>query len=378
MNTIESIAVELFNKIRSRFSNLKLGDDEGAITNEHDAARYFEFDFNSNGKNLGRVNIKLSDDTLIIIYPSSLMGTADTSSKEEWFSFMREMRQFARRNMLQFDSRDISKDNLDIRDYQNLVKNESIMETCAALTTREKLGRAKVIVKRNVDNKVSRINEIFIESPSGERFRYPHKTVSGARAIARHISNDGTTYDEIGKSIIEMSNELTALRRFKRKSSKVTNESMTALTATVEKRIDEVHKKLSSLKGQRGYLAYISGYTPYNQDSVPGEIADSWIGQLGDDSEKLRESFPFVYRAMRENSKVSFKKLAETLDIGLIKEEHMPSREDVNDLILSFYDRMTRTFPRGRENVLINVEKKFGKKAAKYASVVVDRLTKKL
>ena len=378
MNTIENIATELFSKIRSRFSNLKLGDEDGAVTTEYDKARFFEFDFESGGKVFGRINIKLSTDSLVIIYPSSILGQISGSTKEEWFDFTREMRQFARRNMLRFDSRDITKDNLNVRDYSHLVKNESVLEAKESNTHREKLGTSKIIVKKIHEDGRNKIKDIFIESPTGERFKYPHKLLSGARAMARHISNEGSTYDDIGKSIIEMSSEIASLRRFKRRSAKVMNEDMSSITTVIENRIDELKRTLSSLKGLRGYMNYVGGYVQNPLDTVPTEIADSWVGQIGSDSEDLRECFPYVYRAVRESSKISFGKLAESLDIKLNKEEYMPGREEVNDFILSFYDKMTRTFPRGKTNVVLSVEKKYGDRAAKYARVAVDKLSSRM
>jgi len=45
MRSIDNIAEELFDKIRSRVANIKLGDENGAVTTNPTQARFFEFNF---------------------------------------------------------------------------------------------------------------------------------------------------------------------------------------------------------------------------------------------------------------------------------------------------------------------------------------------
>ena len=42
---IEFIGEELFNKIRGRFPEVTIGDEEGNVTNDPKAGRYFDFEF---------------------------------------------------------------------------------------------------------------------------------------------------------------------------------------------------------------------------------------------------------------------------------------------------------------------------------------------
>ena len=44
MKNLESIAEELFNKIRGRFPTITEGEDQATITNKQVEARFFEFD----------------------------------------------------------------------------------------------------------------------------------------------------------------------------------------------------------------------------------------------------------------------------------------------------------------------------------------------
>lgn len=53
MREIDKIAENLFDKIRSRFSNVNLGDETAKRTQDPERARFFNFDFDVDGDVLG-------------------------------------------------------------------------------------------------------------------------------------------------------------------------------------------------------------------------------------------------------------------------------------------------------------------------------------
>ena len=55
---IEFIGEELFNKIRSRFPEVTLGDSEGLVTNDPKEARFFDFEFDDDNR-MYRHNLQL-------------------------------------------------------------------------------------------------------------------------------------------------------------------------------------------------------------------------------------------------------------------------------------------------------------------------------
>ena len=61
MKPIQIIANDVFDKIRSRFENLEMGDETGAVTIDPAMARFFDFDFIYENVNLGRISISLND-----------------------------------------------------------------------------------------------------------------------------------------------------------------------------------------------------------------------------------------------------------------------------------------------------------------------------
>ena len=211
MKDLTTISTDLFNKVRSRFSNIKMGDEEGMVTTKPEEARFFDVSYKAHGEELGSVNLKIDDGALTVIYDESMVDGLGEDHRNEWFDFLKELRQFARKNLLTFDTRDIAKSNLEKRDYEYLAQKSgenSMSESKlfgTSKTSFQDMGEAKIIVKHsapvNMENpagRTQRIESIYIESANGERFRYPHRHLNGARAMARHVANGGTVYDPIG------------------------------------------------------------------------------------------------------------------------------------------------------------------------------------
>jgi hypothetical protein len=129
MQAIQIISQDLFDKVRSRFSNLEMGDETGAVTIDPAEARFFDFDFVLEGNNLGRVSISLNDlGSLKVYYSQGITENQDDPAKKEWYSFLKEMRFFAMRRLLRFDTRDIAKTNLDKNDFQHLATTQGPKE----------------------------------------------------------------------------------------------------------------------------------------------------------------------------------------------------------------------------------------------------------
>jgi hypothetical protein len=129
MKSISIISQALFDKVRSRFSNLEMGDETGAVVIDPEEARFFDFDFVFEGNNLGRVSISINDPgSLKVYFSQGITENQDDPAKKEWFNFLREMRFFAMRRLLRFDTRDIAKTNLDKNDFQHLAKTQAPKE----------------------------------------------------------------------------------------------------------------------------------------------------------------------------------------------------------------------------------------------------------
>jgi len=240
MRELDKIATNLFDKIRSRFENVSIGDETIKRTSDPEQARFFNFDYvDASGKNYGNVTISIVDDESLKVYFSkNITDQLEDEEQDQWFDFLRGLRNFAKRNFLTFDARDITKSNLDLRDLKQQSKadatftdkdvtmNESRMWGTSRSSYQE-CGPAKIIVRHsaNISDDIHgarsrNIESVFIENSLGERRLLDFKNLHGARAMARHVSEAGSIDDEIGQSITEMVHEMNAMAHFVREAKR--------------------------------------------------------------------------------------------------------------------------------------------------------------
>ena len=324
MVKIEQVSDALFNKIRSRFERVSLGDDELQKTVDPEQARYFNFDYvASDGQDYGEITMHLGDDqNLLVYYDMSLSSKMTDEIKTEWFDFLRSLRRFARRNRYSYDARDITKDGLELRDLKHVKKDQDVFNTDEVIkegklsgTSRssyEQLGPTKIIVRhsKKVDEEIlgarsRNVAAIYVENHLGERFRLPEgTTVSEARAYARHVKNGGKIDDEFGSHITKIVSEMRSLRTFVRNMRGRQFEDAETQTM-VETAIDYyggLHRDLHSIKGQRGYKRYIENWQPVQEtladDVNLEELRARFERRIFD--ERMSSALPIVARAYKQ------------------------------------------------------------------------------
>ena len=99
MRELDKISAALFDKIRSRFDTVSIGDEKAQRVTDPEQARFFNFDYVSDdGENFGNVTISLIDEvSLKIYYGSNITDGLDENQEQEWFTFLRDLKNFARR-----------------------------------------------------------------------------------------------------------------------------------------------------------------------------------------------------------------------------------------------------------------------------------------
>ena len=302
---------DLFNKIRSQFSNIRLGDENGAATADPSSAVFFEFEFQEDADTFGSVSISLADgDNMKVYYNRDLVSKIDEDSRNEWYAFLKELKDFAVEHQMRFDVRDITKNNLTKQDYENLadtnktVNTDEMSEELARITklagvteglsgtakrSYENLNKTKLIIrhKGKVDETVPgarsrQIQSLYIENEDGERFKYPLTHLAGARAMMRHVSNGGRPHDEFGQHIVSTSEDIAKLNSFSRY---VTNKDQ--LNDNAGDIIEQTKLKLENL---RGYMKNLSNQTHYENASKDFKTSEEQI--LDDETvNKMREKF---------------------------------------------------------------------------------------
>ena len=334
MKPIHLISQDLFDKVRSRFSNLEMGDETGAVTIDPREARFFDFDFIYENINLGRVSVSLNDlGSLKIYYSQGITENQDDRSKKLWYNFLKEMRLFAMRRLLRFDTRDIAKNNLDKNDFQQLAtsqapKEEPEMNTMnesrwnqrsSKKTSRAVKGATEVIVRHhspvNEMNPAARsqkknIKAIYIQNRDGERFKYPFIHPAGAFAMAQHVDHGGVPHDPAGKAIVRMSEQIAHLQEFSRQvqHTQLHDDAMGIKERAVG-RLQELKAQIESLSKRHHYEAWTASFVEQDEtlmadlDPVTMETYKQKFTETNF-KEDLAAFFPLIHSIMQEANTV--------------------------------------------------------------------------
>ena len=322
MRELDKISASLFEKIRAKFDNVNIGNDKANRTSDPEQARFINFDYISNtGENVGNVTLSLIDeDALKVYYGINITEGMSDEDKDEWFQFLRNMRKFAKRNLLNFEVRDINRSNLDLQNLKQQSKADAQWDTDDLVaesrlygdnrdkhTSYADLGEHKIIIKHveSVDPdkhgaRARNIDRVFIETPLGERFLLDHKNLHGARALANHLNRGGEMGDSGCEVISEMVKEMSAMRHFARSMNNRTFED-TETTRMVEAalgRYAEVRKQLESFKGRNGHellLQIAENYSAPEDDVDVDALRERFVKKIFDD--RLNDALPYVHRA---------------------------------------------------------------------------------
>ena len=348
MKEIEHIAEDLFNKLRSVYPTLQIGDASANKTLEPEDARFFDFVFESGGADIGSVTISLVDDQFKIYYSKELTeGLGE--NKQQWYNFLREMRQFAKRRLMTFDVRDITKSNLERKDFEFLRTqqqefrdsdmNEGKMYGSIKSSYQDLGETAKIIVrhKRPVDEDVRgsrsrHISKIFIENTDGERMLLPFKNLLGARAAARHVSEGGQLHDDIGTHITNTVGQMAQLKNFVNysKRNKLVNENTVDIVESVRDAYNNIRQDLTRMTSRRGYSNFAENFEPVetilSEDDLD-EMKDQFTVKKHDDN--VFESLPLInsiYKTAMENKANKLGQIREFIESGdLVLESSLDS-----------------------------------------------------
>ena len=357
MKNLDLISEELFNKIRGRFPSVTIGDAEGNVTNKPNDARFFDFDYKEGDTSLGKVSISVNEEAIEVMYSDNFVGEQDEITQQKWYDFLKELRQFSKKRLMKFDTRNINKSNLDRRDYQFLATNrgdntmsESKMYGTNKLSY-QNVDNARIIIKHtesvNPEAGITRtrnIGKIYIESADGERFLYPYKHLTGARAMARHVAEGGKPFDDFGTHIVGLSEEMNKLRKFKSYMgrSAVMAESLAGYMDVVKDRIGTVKKTIESLQKPKFYAETFASFEKPMMEDVPSDVAENWVDQLTirQFNEELKDVFPYIYNLVSEATKAK----------DITAEDILGENDDTDDAVAAALGMGTR--PKARPDDL--------------------------
>ena len=326
---------DLFNKIRSQFSNIRLGDENGAATADPQDAVFFEFEFREDADTFGSVSISIAEgDTMKVFYNRDLVAKIDEDSRDEWYAFLKELKDFAVEHQMRFDVRDITKNNLTKQDYNNLadtnktVNTDEMSEELARITklagvevkegltgtakrSYENLDKTRLIIRHSgkVDETVPgarsrQIQSLYIENDDGERFKYPVIHLAGARAMTRHVANGGRPHDDFGQHIIQTSEDIAKLASFSRYASNKDqlNDNAGDIIEQTKLSLENLRMYVKNISKQGHYETAIKDYKKSEAVEMDDETANSYREKftMKNFDDRVEQALPVIHRVMTE------------------------------------------------------------------------------
>lgn len=273
--TTNNIYEQLYETIRNQFKNISMVDEKGQPTVVGKDCRFFNMLFSENDPE-SMVTISLLDPASIKIYfDKNLTARLNSLDKVRWYDFISNLRGFSVPRQLTFDLLDIENPGLTAADVRAMIQsnqaNNVMIESkfsklegtkrssVQALENYRIKARHRATVNDSVHGARSRnITALFIENNQGERFKFPVVELSGARAMARHLEEGGRWQDKIGLNILEMSHNISTIKKFVReaRAKNICNENVNELFEQLRNKLVEYKRKLRLMNGSRGYRSY--------------------------------------------------------------------------------------------------------------------------
>jgi len=305
------IGSDLFDLLSSHNFDVDVTDERGQAADPAEG-KVFKFDWAaSSGNNYGTAVLVIGDDNeLMLFYGDNLGRGMEPEDKDEWFSFMKQLKDFSvRHNFLTFSPKNINalkhtmtgmaaiKEGL----FEGYYGNRRISYMGEATEARLVIRHNRMIGEN--DKRYRYVESLFIETVDGERFRLPFNKLVGGRAMLEHVRQGGRPYDIRGQHITETVNELAVLSRFRRaQQGRVFEGHTQALVEQANHYYEALRHNLNALSTARGYSQYFEFWTPAQvgeQESLVEDLRNMFVQQTLD--ARIEQALPTLAKISQGN-----------------------------------------------------------------------------
>jgi hypothetical protein len=266
-------------------------------------ANLFSFEFKTPNKNYGTVVILLGKEkNMTVFYGDNVGRTMESNDKKDWYDFLAQLKNFASRNILGFELDDLSRLKYTVSGMAAI--KEGLFEGYygkknISYSDQPKQVRLMIKHNRNIlegEPRYRAIEELFVETADGERFRVPGRSLAHGRMLARHVAEGGNPYDAFGQYINNIVTELNTLGRFIRaaKHKPFAGPAGEMVEAAV-RHYGELKAKAKHMISQRGYRESRELFDPAEiteADVAVENIRDLFIEQTLD--HRIEEALPIL------------------------------------------------------------------------------------
>jgi hypothetical protein len=155
------------------------------------------------------------------------------------------------------------------------------------------------------DARFRNVKTLFVQTQEGERFKLPFTSLTGGKAMARHVAEGGNPYDAFGQHIVEMMAEMATLQKFVRASkNKSYSGEAGELVEQAVKHYSALKRKAKRIIGRRGYHEELEAYDPItitDLDETVDAVRELFIQQSLD--ERVEQALPLLAKIQETNMK---------------------------------------------------------------------------
>lgn len=337
---VSNISNTIFKILKAHGLQLVLFTVDGKPTlNPSEATRFY-----SKNKNI-MVNLDNNTDKKVI--KVSTGGSVDLKSIRK---LLDNIRNIANENAILYTLRTFGH-HISPKDFAYQIdQDKNISESFSkpygtVMTSRQKFENATLYIRhsKRVDEETRgsrsrNIHAIFVENSNGERFKFPYNNIVAARAMTVHISEGGTPYDTIGKTIISLTEEICSLKNFKKKN-KTLAESSKLLFNSISDRIHNITKQFSQMSNHKGYRRNVAEFVERNDVEVDEAIFEQFGIQFEENDNKT-----FVYNIAKQlkedadNASALQDFVKRILNGEKVEVSRMPSNSDTKNPIHMHFD----------------------------------------
>ena len=349
--TLDNLAEEIFNILKGANYQLRLFTSEGKKTlNADEATRFYAFDQDL------MVTIRLEDAKAEVVVQAGQDYDVVGNKK-----LLDSIKSAAHKNLGEYTVRKFDK-KIAPKDFahQSVVQEGFSKPFGSVKTSYVKMSEARLIIKhsKGVNEEVRgarsrHIHSLFIENSQGEKFKFPHRYMAGAKAMAMHVNEGGTPYDDKGQAILSICEEIADLNKFVRhvKTNNLVNETNDDIVEAVRAKLNGHKNIIKSLSTQRGYNNFQVQENNEESSEKCVDISEKFLYNTFT-TEELNNVLTKVGRIVAErDEKVSVETevLQKLLDIINSKQDLKISYNE-NDP--EHPDNLNRTYAKGREGAL--------------------------
>jgi hypothetical protein len=276
MTQSNTASQQLYNLLVSRDFEPEALDAAGKPAANPADADIISFDYRTQEKDYGTVVLSIDGENNLDVYYGDNMGRAmEGPDKNEWYDFLYLLRMFAKRNLLTFSLKNLSRLKYSMRTMAAV--KESLFEGYYGnrkVSYSDQPNRARLVIKHNKtlgegDARFRYIESLFVENDQGERFRIPSKSLIEGRILARHVAEGGTPYDAFGQYISEMVKDLKTLAGFVRAARhKDYSGDAGHMVESAVRHYTDLKAKAKRMISRRGYHEALDTFDPSTITSV--------------------------------------------------------------------------------------------------------------